>query len=258
MRFSFGKNWLSYSQRALEPEKVAAARRAFNSLTRGIEMRGARFLDIGFGQGLALFFAAESGADVFGIDLDPFCREALRTTANFFSSRSFPKIEIVSILDDDFVRRQEAVGRFDVVHSWGVLHHTANMAKAFRNTAALVKSNGHLIISIYNRHWTSPVWHTVKWTYNHLPRFLQEGMVLAAYPVFYLRACSLRSEDGELALRGMDLGHDVRDWLGGYPYEYASPIEVEEAFSELGFRMLRSDVTKGFTGCNEFVFQKQM
>ena len=55
----------------------------------------------------------------------------------------------------------------------------------------------------------------------------------------------------------MDVGHDLRDWLGGYPYEYALRTDVERAFNRLGLVMIRCDATQGFTGCNEFVFQKK-
>jgi 2-polyprenyl-6-hydroxyphenyl methylase/3-demethylubiquinone-9 3-methyltransferase len=257
MSFSFGRNWLSYSKSALDEAKIALARAAFHSLTRGMEMRNARFLDIGFGQGLALFLAAEAGAEVYGIDVDPVCLNALRATHRFFPSIEIPKVDVASILDDDFVRAQQAMGGFDVVHSWGVLHHTGNMAKAFRNAAALVKPEGFLLISIYNRHWTSPFWRILKYIFNRLPTFLQETILFAFYPIFYLRARSLAESGMPLALRGMDLRHDIRDWLGGYPYEYASPMQVKRSFSELGFRMTYCNPTKGFTGCNEFVFQKE-
>jgi SAM-dependent methyltransferase len=256
MKFSFGKNWLSYSKVALDGSKIAAAREAFLSLTRGMQLRGARFLDVGFGQGLTLFFAAEAGADVYGIDVDPLCAEAIQATQRFFPSAPLPRIAIASILDEALVQAQQETGGFDVVHSWGVLHHTGDMAKAFRNTGALVRGGGFLIISIYNRHWTSPLWHGVKRIFNKLPRALQEGILLSLYPLFYLRARSLFGHAGELTDRGMDLRHDIRDWLGGYPYEYASPTEIQERFSELGFHLVRCELTRGFTGCNEFVFQK--
>jgi SAM-dependent methyltransferase len=257
MKFSFGQNWLSYSSSALDEDRIALAREAFRLLTRGIQLRNARFLDIGFGQGLALFFAGEAGADVHGIDVDPICVEALEATQRFFPNASRPEVEVASILDNDFVRAQKANGGFDVVHSWGVLHHTGNMDAACRNTAAILKRGGFLIISIYNRHWTSPLWKALKFIFNRLPRILQNGMALLLYPIFYLRARSLANSEGALALRGMDLRHDIQDWLGGYPYEYASPGEIQNRFSELGFRMLRCTPTKGFTGCNEFVFRKE-
>jgi SAM-dependent methyltransferase len=255
MKFSFGKNWLAYSTVALDERKIAAARKAFRSLTRGISLRGARFLDIGFGQGLPLFLAAEAGADVYGIDIDPVCEEALAVTHQFFPSMPLPPTGIASVLDEEFVRAQEKHGLFDVVYSWGVLHHTGDMLTAFRNAAALVKPGGYLIISIYNRHWTSPLWRLVKCVFNHLSNLIQNIIVFAFYPVFYLRAWSL-SQRGSLSARGMDLRHDIRDWLGGHPYEYASVAEVQTTFSRLQFRMLRFGDTRGFTGCNEFVLQK--
>jgi SAM-dependent methyltransferase len=256
VKFSFGQNWLSYSRRALDQDKLASAREAFHSLTRGVELEGARFLDVGFGQGLALFLASEAGAKVYGIDVDPICADALKATWQYFPGSKLPTIQLISILEEDFVRAQQTIGSFDVVHSWGVLHHTGNMTKAFRNAAAVVKPGGFLLISIYNKHWTSPLWRTLKYMFNHLPSFLQDTMVLALHPFFYARARSLSKDGGPIASRGMDIHHDIRDWLGGYPYEYASPTNVEGFFAELGFRTVRCEPTKGFTGCNEFVFQK--
>jgi SAM-dependent methyltransferase len=257
VKFSFGKNWLSYSRDSLDQGKITSARDAFKSLTRGIDLRGARFLDIGFGQGLALFLATEAGADVYGIDADPVCADAVEATRQFFPLATVPKIKIASILDDAFVRSELAVGDFDVVHSWGVMHHTGDMVKALRNAATLVKPGGFLILSIYNRHWTSPFWRAVKWGFNHFPHFMQEGLIFALYPLFYFRARALSGSDGSLSARGMDIRHDMRDWLGGYPYEYASAPEVARALAQLGFIMLRCEPTRGFTGCNEFVFRKK-
>jgi len=256
MKFSFGQNWLSYSRRALSQEKVAEAREAFGALLRGIDLRHVRFLDIGFGQGLSLFLAAEAGADVLGIDVDPICEEAIKTTHRFFPFVTLPKLELASILDDEFVRRQKEAGGFDVVHSWGVLHHTGNLAKAFQNAAGLTKKGGFLVISIYKRHWTSSLWRSAKYVFNHVPRFVQEGLVTILYPLFYRRARALANDEQSLTARGMDLRHDIRDWLGGYPYEYASTTEVEQKLAKLGFELVRGKPALGFTGCNEFVFRK--
>ena len=257
MKFSFGRNWLSYSESALTPEKVDTAREAFHALMRGIELSGARFLNIGFGQGLPLFLAAEAGADVHGIDLDPMCAKAVEATHRFFPGLPVPKITIASILDDSFVRIQRDEGGFDVVHTWGVLHHTGAMDRAFRNAAAMVKPGGFLVISIYNRHWTSPIWVGIKYCFNLLPRFLQTTATLVSYPLFYLRARGLAGGRQEVTHRGMNLFHDVQDWLGGHPYEYASAEEMEQTFAALGFVLVRCNRTEGYTGCNEFVFRKR-
>jgi len=82
--------------------------------------------------------------------------------------------------------------------------------------------------------------------------------------------------------RGMSLWHDAADWLGGYPYEYASFEEIQEFVTDLGFELrktlTRLPATSGeehwrrsrfttklfnnyaylthLTGNNEFVFKK--
>jgi 2-polyprenyl-6-hydroxyphenyl methylase/3-demethylubiquinone-9 3-methyltransferase len=253
LAFGFGRNWLSYSERALDQDKVKQARAAFGTLFQDIAMRDRRFLDIGFGQGLGLFLAQEAGADVLGIDVDPLCAAALDATHRFFPALKPPRIQLVSILDPNFLREQGAAGGFDIVHSWGVLHHTGQMWNAIRNAAALVKDDGIFVISIYNRHWSSPLWRIFKFIFNHLPRFLQEVSVAMLHPIFRMRARALAKEETS---RGMDLRHDIRDWLGGYPYEYAGLAEVRDSIARLGFDLVRCHPTLGFTGCNEFVFHK--
>lgn len=45
-------------------------------------------------------------------------------------------VETGSALDETYVR---SPGQFDVVYSWGVLHHTGNMWQALANAATPVK-----------------------------------------------------------------------------------------------------------------------
>ena len=56
--------------------------------------------------------------------------------------------------------------------------------------------------------------------------------------------------------RGMDFMHNIIDWVGGYPYEYASIPEITEILKQLGFEMqfVRSATVP--TGCNEFIGRK--
>jgi len=51
----------------------------------------------------------------------------------------------------------------------------------------------------------------------------------------------------------MDFMHNIIDWVGGYPYEYASVTEMKAILEKEGFEVLRVLPAKVPTGCNEFI-----
>src|SRR5204862_2842045 len=127
------------------------------------------------------------------------------------------------------------LGVFDVVYSWGVLHHTGDMWRAMAISCAAVADRGQLFIAIYNDQGVMSRWWTaVKRTYNELPpalrwpylvlfgATLESGAVL----VSLLRLQPRRILDRWTSyqnVRGMSRWHDVVDWIGGYPFEVATP-----------------------------------
>jgi 2-polyprenyl-6-hydroxyphenyl methylase/3-demethylubiquinone-9 3-methyltransferase len=255
MRFAFGKNWQSYSQAALTLERIDQARLDFRRLVNGIDLRGRRFLDIGFGQGLSLIAAMEAGADVLGIDIDKDNLAALEATVHTIGSKQSPEVRIVSILDRSFVDTSRQM--FDVVHSWGVLHHTGDMRQAIENACSLVAPEGHFVCSIYNTHWSSPLWKAIKWSYNRSPAVLQHLFIGLLYPLIYISKWLVTLENPRKKERGMDFFHDVVDWVGGYPYEYSTTEEICALMKSLGFDCLHIRPAQVPTGCNQFVFRKQ-
>jgi 2-polyprenyl-6-hydroxyphenyl methylase/3-demethylubiquinone-9 3-methyltransferase len=263
MQFDFGQNWTDFARSALTSERVEGARQEFAALLEGVPLRDATFLDVGFGQGLSLLGAARSGSRVIGCDINPKCREALRASAAWFPEVELGGIPIVtgSILDADVLRELGSIapsgdGRYDVVHSWGVLHHTGNMRMAIRNAASLVRPGGHLVLAIYNRHWSSPAWTLIKWLYCKAPGWVQRLLVYSFVPVIWLAKLAVTGRDPASKTRGMDFYYDVIDWVGGYPYEYASVAELRALVEPLGFECLRWRPAEVPTGCNEFVFRK--
>ena len=56
--------------------------------------------------------------------------------------------------------------------------------------------------------------------------------------------------------RGMSFYYDIIDWLGGYPYEYASEKEIKDFAKRKGFKLIKFIKAPVPTGCNEFVFKK--
>lgn len=260
MQFDFGKNWSEFSQAALSDERVSQARKDFAKLFQGIELRDRSFLDIGFGQGLSLLIAAEQGARAVGCDINSICRDVIERNRVYFPRANISNEDLVvgNILDEDTLRSlgdraPDGSGQYDVVHSWGVLHHTGNMKKSVRNACSLVKPGGALILAIYNRHWTSPLWLVIKYLYNRFP-FLQKPLVALLYPIIYLAKFAITRQNPKKQERGMDFYFDVVDWVGGYPYEYGSVPEINGLLQEHGFLMVRTVRAQVPTGCNQFVF----
>ena len=105
--FDFGSNWKHYSARALTTSRVEGAREAFCELTFGIELKSRSFLDVGFGQGLTALCAADAGAAVCCLDVNPRCAEALELTSQFFLPEAKEKLTLIagSILSSSDVRQ---------------------------------------------------------------------------------------------------------------------------------------------------------
>lgn len=259
--FDFGSNWREFSRHALTPDRVAQARAHFQQLLSPLNLEGRSFLDIGFGQGLSLLAASARGARAVGCDINPKCAEVLAENRNWFAdAQGAIPVVIGSILCPGIVEQCRALApdgkAFDVVHSWGVLHHTGDMAGAIAHAAALTNENGYLILAIYNRHWTSPLWSGIKWTFNRCPRLLQRLMIAVFFPVIYLAKLLVTRENPLRQTRGMDFYYNVIDWVGGYPYEYAAIAEIEQRMRAQGFQMLKALPAQVPTGCNEFVFRR--
>lgn len=264
VQFDFGANWKVFSRRALNVERVRQAEEDFSSLLAGIELRDRSFLDIGFGQGLTLLIAASRGAQTIGCDINSTCADVLREVRDcYFPNVAAETVPIVigSILDDLVIEslrvRSPRSGRgYDIVHSWGVLHHTGDMRRAIRNAASLVAPEGHLIIAIYARHWSSKAWRAIKRFYNGGPTFIRRLILAIMIPVIYIAKWCVTRRNPLKQQRGMSYYCDTIDWLGGYPYEYATHAEVRRMLEDLGFERVRFIPAIVPTGCNEFVFKR--
>jgi 2-polyprenyl-3-methyl-5-hydroxy-6-metoxy-1,4-benzoquinol methylase len=264
-QFDFGENWKSFSVSALTAERVELARADFRGLMESVPLPGRTFLDIGFGQGLALCLAREMGARCYACDINSKCVEALQVTARFFPEVDPFSIPLIvgSILDDSILEKLRQIqpvreaGGFDIVHSWGVLHHTGAMNDAIRRAASLVRQRGHLIVAIYNTHWTSPIWYFIKRAFVAMPALVQQIFIALFVPLIFIAKAAVTRRNPLKKERGMDFYHDVIDWIGGYPYEYATIGEIKTLFESLGFQLERTIPAAVPTGCNQFVFRRR-
>lgn len=263
-RFTFGQNWREFLS-ALNESRIAQAEASLKLMLEADNLNQKSFLDIGCGSGLFSLAARRLGARVHSFDYDPeslACAQELQR--RYFPNDDHWRIAAGSALDQNYL---STLGQFDIVYSWGVLHHTGAMWQALENVHALVAPHGKLFLALYNDQGrASRRWHWVKRTYNRLPRGLKFLVFAPAFarqwgPTMLrdlLRGKPFHTWRNYGSERGMSAWRDVKDWIGGYPFEVAKPEEIFSFYHERGFELLKLKTCGGGRGCNEFVFQKKV
>ncbi len=254
-RFAFGENWARFLA-VLDETRIRQAEDSLREMLGVDNLLGKSFLDLGSGSGLFSLAGRRLGAKVRSVDYDP---QSVTCTAEL-RRRYFPEdpnwaVEEGSALDASYMA---SLGQFDVVYSWGVLHHTGQMKLALSNVVSAVAPDGLLFIAIYNdqrsitRYWTS-----VKRLYNK-NRYARALLIAVHAPYLIGARWVVRRLTGRRTLeRGMTLWYDMIDWLGGYPFEVAAPETVFGFFRNRGFVLEELRTCGGRMGCNEFVFRRQ-
>jgi 2-polyprenyl-6-hydroxyphenyl methylase/3-demethylubiquinone-9 3-methyltransferase len=261
-RFQFGENWRAFLS-VLDEDRIAAAEASVQSLLGLTDLSGQRFLDAGSGSGLFSLAARRLGATVHSFDYDAqsvACTAELRH--RYFEDDERWRVEQGSVLDRRYLG---GLGTFDVVYSWGVLHHTGAMWTAISNVLERVAPGGLVAISIYNDQGrTSRMWGAVKRRYVRASPLLQRAMVVAAGGLLEgkMALATVARRHSPLSRwrhyreqRGMSLWHDLVDWVGGWPFEVASPEEVHLFCEQRGVHLVNMTRTEGH-GCNEYVFRR--
>ena len=256
--FKFGENWKNFSN-LIDNNRLKEAVTSLKKLTNKKSLNDLSFLDIGCGSGLSSLAAIQLNCKkIYAIDQD---EQSIKTTKKVLQKSRFKKVKVEK--KDLFTLNEKE--KFDIVYSWGVLHHTGNMLEAIKKSTKMVSKNGMLILALYKKTKLCNLWKIEKYIYKSSPKVIQNFIKNLFIFLFKLAMILKRKNFSNYindykTKRGMDFYHDVHDWLGGYPYESISIEEISKIMDKFGYKMIRSFQVKkqiGFfgTGCDEYVFK---
>ena len=265
-RFEFGKNWQRFLS-ILDEDRILEAERSLKQMLEIDNLHGKSFLDIGSGSGLFSLAARRLGAKVYSFDYDSLAVECTAELKRcYFPNDPSWAVQQGDILNVDYLK---SLDTFDIVYSWGVLHHTGAMWRAMENVIPLVTLGGKLFISIYNDQGNaSRRCRILKKFYNKSSNIIRFILVLLVGLLWIIRTSLVRLSHLQNPLpfkewadtkkeRGMSVWHDLVDWVGGYPFEVAKPEEVFDFYRQRGFELVRLKTRGGGLGCNEYVFVRK-
>lgn len=260
--FTFGDNWSDYSQ-SIDELKLKEAEVSISHYFNKEYIKNKSIIDIGCGSGIFSLAALRLGCkNIVSIDLDPVCVDTTKKNIQKYYDGDNWDCRQISVFDLD----PDKIGVFDIVYSWGVLHHTGAMYDAIYKASCLMSEKGQMLIGLYQKTFLCPFWKVEKKIYSKssikVQNIIRSGFHHLYLFLFFLKGVPIkRVIDSYYKNRGMDYHNDLHDWLGGYPYESISPNEFEIYMKSIGYVIIKETLKKegigiSGSGVNEYLIAK--
>jgi len=250
--FSFGRNWKRFLK-TVDDETIALAKADVLEWLGVDGVRDRSVIDIGSGSGLSSYAFFLLGArQILSFDIDA---QSVEATRYFWEKAGRPenwKVIKGSALDEPFL---ESFGTFDIVYSWGVLHHTGRMWDAISYARMRVSPGGRLWISIYRKTDQFAEELALKQRYHRSSWIVRKRLILQLiWPFVKVRLKRFQNPFAwnRKKPRGMTIYRDIIDWLGGLPYEAATPEEVVGFLSPHQFKLSKLNTDES---CIVYLFE---
>lgn len=146
-------------------EEIEEYRYAYNpfihSFAQFTRWRGKKVLEVGVGAGTDFLQFVRAGANVYGVDLT---EEGIRNVEH--------RLQIYGLAAEDLrVCNAEHLpyedDSFDLVYSWGVIHHAENMEKVLSEIYRVTRPGGCIKLMVYN---INSLYAWAKYFFHSVPR----------------------------------------------------------------------------------------
>lgn len=253
--FSFGKNWQNLLKVINEDDFARSKKDLDRWFSNRVDLKGKEIIDIGSGSGIhSLMLYSMNPKKLYSFDFD---KHSVAATKSLWEKSGSPndwQVNHGSVLDKKYLL---GLGKFDLVYSWGVLHHTGNMWEAIENASEMVKPNGYFLLAIYQGVKTYEYDLDLKKKYNKTGYLGKKGLEFSKF-IWPLMKNRIKWRENPFKWnkkvgRGMDTYHDIVDWLGGLPYEVASDEQIQSFLKPFGFKLIEKDMNES---CGTYLLQK--
>ena len=261
--FDFGENWSNYLH-DVDDDRVSLAMKNINDALGDNFIRDKSFLDIGCGSGIHSLAALKLNAKyVKSFDINKKNIINTKKIISKFWEKNNYDVEVMNILEAN-----DYSIKYDIVYSWGVLHHTGEMNIAIKNSINYCKKNSILFIALYEKTIYCKMWRMIKKFYNNTNR-INQFLLLNFYNILKIFGLLITLKNPYLYVknyrsnRGMSFIYDQIDWIGGYPYESINKTEllkiIGSDFKLLQYKRAKTGLFRSIlgTGCSEYVFKKK-